>query len=64
MAQTWYLAVDMQLFIVAPLFVYLLFRWPFAGMLAIITALLGTLGANFAVFASYDLQPTIMFTRR
>ena len=64
MFETWYLAVDLQLFLVAPLFVYLLWRWERTGLatLAVFTFIL--LAANFAVFAFYDnYPPTLMLTR-
>ena len=63
MEQTWYLSVDMQLFIIAPIFVYILWRWPLHGILTLVVFTLASIGANFAIFAVYDLPPTIMFTR-
>lgn len=63
MEQTWYLALDMQLFLLAPLFVYLLWRKTNIGLAALAFVLLGTIGANFAVFAVFDLMPTVMPTR-
>ena len=63
MEQTWYLAVDMQLFIIAPIFVYILWRWPLHGVLTVVAFTLASIGGNFAVFAINDLPPTIIFTR-
>lgn len=63
MAQTWYLNVDMQYYLLSPLFVYVLWRWAIPGNLLVITATMASLGACFAVYAIYDLPATIMFTR-
>lgn len=64
MAQTWYLAADMQLFVIAPLVVYLLWRSPFIGLLSIMLANIASITANIVVFSLVFLQPTIMFTRQ
>ncbi|XP_057365085.1 nose resistant to fluoxetine protein 6-like [Daphnia carinata] len=63
MEQTWYLATDMQLFILSPLFIYLLWRRKNIGLALLGFVFLGTIGANFAIFAVFDLMPTIMPTR-
>ena len=63
MEQTWYLALDMQLFILAPFFIYLLWRRQGVGLALLGFVLLGTIGANFAIFAVFDLMPTVMPTR-
>ena len=63
MEQTWYLALDMQLFVLSPLFVYLLWRRKNIGLAALAFVLVGTIGANFAVFTVFDLMPTVMPTR-
>lgn len=63
MGQTWYLAVDMQLFLVAPLVIYPLWRWRKYGLAWL--ALIGLLCqvSIFAIYAVYDLMPTMIVTR-
>lgn len=63
MEQTWYLALDMQLFILSPLFIYLLWRRKSIGLALLAFVFVATIGANFAVFAVFDLMPTVMPTR-
>ena len=63
MGETWYLAVDMQLFLVAPLIIYPLWRWKKAGLILLSGFTLATLAANFAVYLVYNLPPTLMATR-
>lgn len=63
MGETWYLAVDMQLFILSPLFIYFIWRWKRIGFVLLVTATLGSLGSNFFVFGLYSLPPTLMPTR-
>ena len=63
MEQTWYLALDTQLFIVSPIIVYLIWRWPIGGFILLNGLFLAFVGVNFAIFAAYKLPPTIMFTR-
>ncbi|XP_032794832.2 nose resistant to fluoxetine protein 6 [Daphnia magna] len=63
MGQTWYLEVDMQLFVVAPLFVYPLWRWRKVGLVWLATVTMACLASIFAAYAVYDLLPTLMFTR-
>jgi len=54
MGETWYLAVDMQLFLVSPLIIYPLWRWKWVGLIWLALLTLGSLAANFIVFAIYD----------
>ncbi|EFX71086.1 hypothetical protein DAPPUDRAFT_60562 [Daphnia pulex] len=63
MGQTWYLDVDMQLFIVAPLFIYPLWRWKKFGLAGLAFVGLACQAAVFALYAIYDLPPTIFFSR-
>ncbi len=54
MIQSWYLAVDMQLFILSPLFIYPLWKWRRAGLAWIIfaiVALIGVIGSLFIIWA-------------
>jgi len=64
MNQAWYLAVDMQLFILSPLFVYPLWRWKRAGLawtLFALTALVVTMGTIFIV---WSLPVTNLYAER
>lgn len=63
MPHTWYLALDMQLFLLTPIVIYVLWRWPKAGLGCLAFFMVGCLAANFAIFAVIGLPPTIMFTR-
>lgn len=63
MEHTWYMAVDTQLFILAPIFVYLLWRNKKVGQVVLLVFLVASLSATFAIYAVYELMPTIMFTR-
>ena len=63
MQQTWYLAVDMQLFLVSPLFVYSLWRWKKMGLALLVIITLASLASDFIVYALMHLQPTMMPTR-
>ena len=63
MGQTWYLAVDMQLFLIAPLIVYPLWRWRKYGLVWLALLTVASHAAIFAIYAVYDLIPTLMFTR-
>uniref|UniRef100_A0A0P5TA70 Nose resistant to fluoxetine protein n=1 Tax=Daphnia magna TaxID=35525 RepID=A0A0P5TA70_9CRUS len=63
MGQTWYLAVDMQLFVISPLIVYPLWRWKKPGLawLAFIAVLCQA--SIFFVYARDDLSATLWVTR-
>ena len=63
MGETWYLANDMQMFILSPLVIYPLWRWKRSGLLWLTAIMFGSLAANFALYAIYDLPPNMMPTR-
>ena len=63
MGETWYLAVDMQLFLMAPFLIYPLWRWKKVGLTLLAFFTLGALAANFAVYAIYSFPPSLMPTR-
>jgi len=63
MGETWYLANDMQMFILSPLVIYPLWRWKKSGLLWLTAIMLGSLAANIALYAIYDLPPNMMPTR-
>lgn len=60
MFQSWYLAVDTQMFIIAPAFIYPLWRWRRVGewMLGI-TSVLAVI-VPFVITFAYKLDPTFM----
>ncbi len=63
MAHTWSLAVDMQLFIIAPFLIYLLWRWPKIGLEMLITLILASIGVIFGIYFVTEMPPR-MITRR
>ena len=60
LAETWYLACEMQMFWLSPLFVYPLWRWRKAGFAFIIASLLILLALSTIPFVVYDLIPTLV----
>ena len=58
MHQTWYLSVDMQLFLVSPLLIYPLWRWRKYGLAWLALIALASQAGVFVVYAIYDLVPT------
>lgn len=63
MQHSWYLDVDMQLFLIAPMFVYFLWRWVNLGLIVLISATLASLGVSVLVYVLFDLPPTLLFVR-
>ncbi|XP_065331424.1 nose resistant to fluoxetine protein 6-like [Cloeon dipterum] len=61
MGHTWYLCVDMQLALLAPLIIYPLIKWPKYGLAAIFVLTLGSIAAVFAVTYTEDLPWTSQF---
>ncbi|XP_065331425.1 nose resistant to fluoxetine protein 6-like [Cloeon dipterum] len=61
MGHTWYLCVDMQLALLAPLIIYPLIKWPKYGLVAIFVLTLGSIAAVFAVTYTEDLPWTSQF---
>ena len=52
--QGWYLAADMQLFVVSPLFIYPLWKWKKAGLawaIFLIMAVIGIIGTLFTIWS-------------
>jgi len=60
MAETWYLACEMQMFWLSPLFVYPLWRWRKAGLAWVIILLAILLATSIIPFVVYDLLPTLV----
>ena len=63
MGETWYLAIDMQMFLLSPLIIYPLWRWKKAGLAWLAMWLIGTLASCFVVFDQYDLPATQIISR-
>lgn len=62
-AETWYLACDMQMFWISPLFIYPLWRWKRVGFIWTTLALFAFLAASVAVYVTNDIPPSILPTR-
>ena len=63
MSETWYLACDMQMFLVSPLFIYLLWRWRKIGIAWSFVNILAYIGGTIAIYAIWDLPAMPFFTR-
>lgn len=63
MGHAWYLAVDMQLFLVVPPFIYLLWRRPVAGRLVLVVFAIASAASECFNYALLDL-PMQIHTRR
>ncbi|XP_054713019.1 nose resistant to fluoxetine protein 6-like [Uloborus diversus] len=59
MAWSWYLANDMQFFVISPLFLVTLWRWPKIGFSLVALFLFGSAAANFTITYHYDLIAAI-----
>nr|CAH0101428.1 unnamed protein product [Daphnia galeata] len=62
-AESWYLACDMQMFWISPLFIYPLWRWKRAGLIWSAFSLLVFLGCSATVFIVHNLPATIVWLR-
>ncbi|CAB3360261.1 Hypothetical predicted protein [Cloeon dipterum] len=58
---SWYLCVDMQLALLAPLIIYPLMKWPKYGLVAIFLLTFGSIAAVFAVTYTENLPWTSQF---
>lgn len=63
MAESWYLACDMQMFWISPLFIYPLWRWRKVGVAWVVTSFTLLIGALMAIFVIQDLPPAVIFSR-
>ena len=63
MGPTWYLACDMQMFIVSPLFIYPLWKFWKAGLAFTIFAIASIQGGLIAIFIIWNLPATSWATR-
>lgn len=53
---TWYLSVDMQLFLVAPFIIYLIYRFKMKMIIMSILLVIGCIGCTLAVHLQYELK--------
>ena len=61
--ETWYLASDMQMFWLSPLFIYPIWRWKKTGVIWTAICLFVFLAASATVFIVYDLIPAMFLVR-
>lgn len=60
MIDTWYLAVDTQLFLIAPFIIYILWRWKKSGLVVLAILVLASIATNFFFIFTYNLSPTLI----
>jgi len=64
MLHTWFMAADMQLFLLSPLVIYPLWRWPRrAGPALLFMLLAASIGYSTYAHIAWDLPPTLILTR-
>lgn len=63
MGETWYLACEMQMFLVSPLFIYLLWRWRKIGLAWAAFSICCLVGGTIAIFVVWNLPAMGFFTR-
>ncbi|XP_057375604.2 nose resistant to fluoxetine protein 6-like [Daphnia carinata] len=63
MIEAWYLACEMQMFWISPLFIYPLWRWRKGGLIWTMACFMFFLGFCMALFIAYDIPPTVFFNR-
>jgi peptidoglycan/LPS O-acetylase OafA/YrhL len=60
-SQAWYLMVDMQLALLAPIVIFPMLKWPKIGLGLISVLTLGSMGAAFAFTYVHNFPWTITF---
>lgn len=63
MGQTWYLACDMQMFILSPLFIYPLWRWWKIGVSWTIFSILALQAGLVTIYIIWNVPATLFVTR-
>lgn len=58
---SWYLSVDMQLFIIAPAIAYLIHRWRAKALIALFVLILSCVGCTLATHAIHNLGNSYAF---
>jgi peptidoglycan/LPS O-acetylase OafA/YrhL len=61
MPWTWFLSLDMQLFLLAPLITWLYFRWPRLGACVITLGIIACLSVNAVLSYVHDLSPNVIW---
>jgi hypothetical protein len=51
--QSWYLGADMQMFWLAPIVLYPMWRWPVFGLIELVIVTVGSIASPFAVSYIY-----------
>jgi hypothetical protein len=64
MNQTWYLAVDMQLFWLSPLLLYPLAKWPRFGKGLLAFATFASIAVPFAITFALRLTAVMLYTKQ
>ena len=64
MGQSWYLAADMQMYLISPLLIYPLWRWRRAGKVWMAFVTLAIHVVVYTLYIVHDFLPTMMVTRR
>ncbi|XP_019645931.1 PREDICTED: O-acyltransferase like protein-like [Branchiostoma belcheri] len=60
MVWTWYLANDMQFFVISVPIIWITFRYFLVGMITQVVLLLASFGATIGLAIHYNLQPTML----
>jgi len=63
MPETWYLACDMQMFIVSPLIVWPLWRWQRVGLVWVLMNIVAFTSGLIATYTTNDVPPTMIAAR-
>ncbi|XP_055545796.1 nose resistant to fluoxetine protein 6-like [Wyeomyia smithii] len=62
LGHSWYLSVDMQLFLLAPFIIYPLWRWGWRILLVVIGLIIASIACILAVTMVYDLRANILLS--
>lgn len=65
MSESWYSAADMQLFVLSPLFIYPLWRWPRSiGPALVLAGLLVGHCYSFVMYKKWNISLFLIFSRK
>lgn len=62
--QSWYLGCDMQFYLLAPLFIYTLYRWPPVGVVQNLVVIGSSIGVTWWLSLNSEQQPITVFQSR